>query len=453
MQKNGTKGRMLSIAAVALLALAVVPVLASTASAATVAPAASPTSTEWAYGGQGWSAGGITAGRASLTWNASAGAVVIYNATSTGPNTTELSAIRTVAVTISASFSAPYTSWAYHLKAVEIDRAYANLTNASTVTLANTSVVPALGLLNASLHANASLQASLVGKVANLTASDYLNVSGWARAAVDFSPSLGLFPLNLSGVTSWTSAATATGNAAWNLTWNFADHGWNGTSASKSGNVSGTWTTTTAVALFGHVGGTYAKWIDHRLRTAIALGLSGPFDLYAGVLLVPHAFDLFGGGVTAYAGSGMGATAVTSEYLFVSSQGRHLNAQSVSAGNFSAGTANPSTITLPSTGMQPAVSPAAGSSGATVWEQPESPAAAQSQASCLEFGCGSGAKPLSLALPILIVGVVAVVAIALILSRRSKGGQAADTPLSAQPAGGPTMPTRVDPSGPARPPQ
>lgn len=458
MKTNGTKARVLSIAAVALMALAVVPLLASSASAATVATGPVPaagTSPEWAYGGQGWSAGGVTIGGGNLTWNASVAAVVIYKATNTSSTTTELSANRTVAVTIAATYTGTAASWTYHLKAVETDAADANITNASSVTLPNLTKVPALGILNASLRSNVSLQASLVGVAGTKMMSDYLNVSGWAHAQVVFTPSLGLIPLNLTGLTSWGSAANASGSAAWNVSWAFANHGWNGTSEDLSGDINGTWSTTTEVILVGHVAGTYSRWVDHRLRTAVGLSLSGPFDLYAGVLLVPHAFDLFGGGVHAYAGAGVGATAVTSEYLFVTNGPRHLSVESVTAANLTAGTSTPTAYTTNGGGEVPAASPSAATADPTVWEQPESPAAAQSQAHCLQFGCPSSSNPLGgLFVPIAVAAVAAVVAVALVLGRRSRGrgGQRADIPLSAQARVGPTPPTGVEPAGSVRPP-
>jgi hypothetical protein len=459
MQMNGTKRRMLSITAVALMALMVVPLFASSASATAVAPstlASSGKSAEWAFGGEGWAGGGISGGLTTLTWNASAGAVVIFNATNTSASTIELTASRTVVVAVSATYTAPGTSWAYNFKVVELDKAYVNLSTVSTVTLTNKTVVPALGVLNASVQANASLKASLVGVVGNKSTSDLLNVSGWAWAKVAFDPSLGLVPLNLTGVTGWHSWANASGSAAWNLTWAYVDHGWNGTTGIYSGNISGTWSKTTMVVLFGRVAGTYAKWVDHRLRTAVILGLSGPFDLYSGFLLIPHDFDLFGGGVTAYAGAGVGATAVTSEYLFVTNGPRYLWAGSVSAANMTAGAPTPTTLAVATGGAMPAVLPSSsGSANPTVWEQPESPSAAQNQAYCLQFGCSSGAKPLGgLVLLGGIVGVAAVVAIALVLRQRSRGrrGQPAGAPISAPPSAGPTPPTGANPPGPAPPP-
>ena len=451
MQNRGTKGRLLSVAAVALLALAVVPALAVSASASATPLAANPAagaSREWAYGGEGWNAGGITVGPASLTWNASAGAVVIYNATNTSATTTELTATRTVMERLTATYSAPKVSWTYQFKVLEVDHAYANLTDQANVTLTNLSVVPALGLENASIHGNVTLAASLVGHTPNGSVSDYLNVSGWADAQVAFAPALGLVPLNLTGVTGWESTADATGSAAWNISWAFQNHGWNGTSRNASGYISGTWSTATAVTLFGHIAGTYARWVDHRLRTALALGLTGPFDLYAGIFLVPHGFDLFGGGTEAYAGSGLGTTVTTTGYVFVSNGPRYLYAASFSAANFTAGTSTPDAYAI-SSGAGPAATPAAGADP-TVWEQPESLAAAQGQQNCFVTGCPSTSNPLGgLLLPLAIAGLAVAVIVGVVLSRRSRGpgGKVADTPLGSTSAAmstapmGPTPPT------------
>jgi hypothetical protein len=267
--------RLASIAAVSVLALALLPMVSSTASAASVGATSTGTAT-WAYGGHNSSSNGsVPLGKATLSWNDTAGVYLIYNATATGPNTTELTATRTVVVSVSLSLTSPLANWTYQYKAAEDDRGFANVTNASaTVQLSNGTTVAALGLLNASLLANVTVQASLVGASGNHSVSDYLNVSGWANAHVGFSPTLGLIPLNLTGVTGWSSSSQASGNAAWNVSWSYQNHGWNGTSASHSGDFNGTWSAMTDVTLRGAVFGPSAVWNDHRARTGIGLALS-----------------------------------------------------------------------------------------------------------------------------------------------------------------------------------
>jgi len=459
MTTNGRKSKLATIGAVALLAVAIVPMLAASAGASTLGPSAASTSArsgEWAYGGEGWNSGGLQIGASTLTWNSSAGVDVIYNATNTSANTTELTATRTVVVSVTATYTGPAASWAYSFKAVEDDLAYANLTNASSVTLANSSVVSAIGLLNASLLANASVRASLVGTSGNQSVGDYLNVTGWAKAHVAFSPSLGLVPLNLTGVSSWSSQATASGNAAWNVSWSYVNHGWNGTKASHQGDFNGTWSTTTLVTLYGRIAGNYSGWSDHRLRTAVGLSVDGPFDLYAGVLLVPHGFDVFHGAAANYAGAGMGAGTVTNENLYLST-GR-VTARSFTAESLATGASTPVAYTTGSAGASPAVTGAANAppSGETVWAQPESPSAAASQANCLQYGCSGGSGPLGkLLVPLVVVGLAAVVAVAVVVGLRSRGrgGRKADIPLAPANVYAPAPPTGTGPAGPGNPPQ
>ncbi|HTT16511.1 MAG TPA: hypothetical protein VMH49_04040 [Thermoplasmata archaeon] len=463
METNGRhKYGLATIAVATLVALTIVPALAATASAASVGPAATPAlsgSGSWAYGGEASGTFGLKVGAIHYDLDAAAGLDVVYNSTNTSANTTELTATRTVVVTISETFSGPRANWAYQFKLAEDDVAIANVTDLATVTLANGSVVPALGLLNASLHANVTLAASLVGTTANGSMSDYLNASGYANAHVVLAPALGLVPLNLTNVTSWSASAMATGSADWNISWSWVDHGWNGTSASHSGSIAGTWSAATEVTLYGHVGHPYAGWHDHRARTAVEIGLTGPFDLYAGFLLVPHGFDLFGGGSSTLGAAGLGSGAATSEGVFLNHAG-HVTARSVTAGNLSAGASAPygASVAL-ATGAAPTV---ASSPGTTVWAQPMSPSAAKSQASCLQYGTGCASTPRSLGGLIVllgIAGVAAVVGTVLVLSRRGRGGKPAptsvDTPLAVTPPTTPmppTPPTGVVPaSGPVSP--
>jgi hypothetical protein len=459
MRTNGTKTRLATISVAALMALAVVPVLAASASAAaapaSVVPAAG-SSGAWAYGGQGYSSGKISLGPESLSWNASATVDVVYNATNTTPNITEVKVTRTVVVSVAASYAAPNVSWNYNFKAAEDDQAYANLTDAATVTAQPSGTnVTALGLMNASLHANASVVASLVGSKDGQTASAYLNASGWAKAQVALTPALGLIPLNLTGISSWTSSAMAAGSAAWNLSWSWVDHDFNGTGGSRSGDVNGTWSTATEVTLNGGVAPSAFVWSDHRARTAIGLATTGPFDLHGGFVLVPHGFDLFGGAnARGFGDTGVGSTVIASEYIYVNAG--PVSARSVTAANLTASAQAPTAL-APS-GDSPAAEPQADSPTPTVWAQPMSPSAAEHQATCAQYGCAASPGLLGqLVLPLAIAGVVAVAAIALIAARRPRKGTAADVPLGAAPIGAAavTPPTGMgsDPTPGPLPPQ
>lgn len=440
MSANGPRTKLASIAAAALVALAIVPALAATAGAAPMAAApAAPSgpSSAWAYGGQGWGSGGLTVGPVTYAWNASFGGVVIFNATNTSNTTTMLHASRTVGVWINASYAGPNLSLAYHYHALEVDNAYANVTTAATVTLANASVVPALGILNASANAKAGLQASVTGTMGNESADAYLNVTGTAQAALAFSPALGLIPLNLTGVSSWAASAMVSGNASWNLGWNWSAHGWNGTTASGSNATGGNWSTATEVTVTGHLVGVSTRFADHHPRLAILLGFSGPFDLYDGFVLIPHGFDLFGAGGRVFGSHALGASAIASEYVFVN-EGR-VAPQSISAANATLGgsVAIPTALTTGGGATSPAASPSA-TPGATLWMQPETPSAAQAQANCLQFGC-SGTASLGLLAPIAVAAaaIAAVVGVVAWRSRRRR----------APPAATATSPSAVSPAG------
>ena len=466
MHPNGRTTTKLAVAtATALLALMIVPAFASSASAAPIAPSAAAAATgEWAYGGEGTYAASHTLGPISYAVHATAGLDVILNATNTSANVTELTASRTLVVTVSETYTGPLSSWAYGFKFAEDDFASANVTNAANVTLSGGASVPALGLLNASLHGNVSLAAYLTGSSGGRTMSDYLNASGWARGQVSMAPALGIVPLNLSGVSSWHAMALATGSAAWNVTWNLADHGWNATTTNAGGSINGTWTATTDVFLYGHVAGNSTRWSDHRPRTAVGFLLTGahrspgPFELYGGFFLLPSGFDLLHGSANAVTTAGLGSSTIAASYVYLSHRD-HLTARSASAANLTTGASTPYGAATVVTGAVPASS----SPGTTVWAQPMSPQAASSQANCLQFGTGCPATPKTLGGLFLALGlaaVVAVVAAVLVLGRRAGGrtppAHRADTPLVAAPGTLPYAPTPPSGTptgnGPARPP-
>ncbi len=414
MRKNGNRNglRLTVMGLSALVALALVPGLAGAAYAAPAGPnslaASAVTYSSWAYGGQNGSSGSVHAGSTSVTWSTSVGIVVIFNATNTSANTTLVHATRTVVVTVSAQVSGTAGTLTYNYRAVENDVFYANLTDQARVTLSGTGAsVAALGLLNASAKAVASLQESAVYHAGGLSGSAFFNATGTARVAVHLTPALGLIPLNLTGVTAWSSSATAFPSATWNLTWLWTTHNWNGTSSSGNGSYPGSWSSMFTLYLYGHVDGRSAMFHDHLARTGVHLGLgSGPFVLYDGFLLVPAAFDFLSG--SAHLGSNsLGASSFTSEDLFL---GRGpVAARAVTAANATVA-ASPMMAMATSTsgGPSPAALPSStGAPGATVWAQPESPSAAATQANCLQFGCAGPASNGALVL-LAAVGAVAV---------------------------------------------
>lgn len=377
-----------TVGAVLALALVALPAL-SGAAAATSTPAVVPLAggAAWAYGGEGWSNNTVIVGNATITWDAMFGWAVVFNATPEPNNVTLVQEQRTVGISIRASYTGPDSTLSYHYHGQEVDTAFANLTNASTVYVAG-APVPALGLLNASATVNASIQESVSLTAHGATRSGALDVSGFARASVGFAPSLGLVPLNLSGVSLWNSSAVATPNASWNVQWSWNDQGYNGTIGSGTGARSGNLSASAPVTLTGMVVPARHGFLDHKPRVAIVLVIQGPFDVHDGYVLVPHDFDLFGDASHAYDSLELGSAAVSSETLFESPGPGGPQATAADT-TFGASNSAVSAMATPLSGPAPAAAP---SPGATIQGQPMSVPAAESLAKALTEGPGAVAK-------------------------------------------------------------
>lgn len=401
--KQALKRRIVASSSTVLVVLGLLVAFAGSASAAPLAPDGAAT-VAWAYGGQNTTNGSATFGNVSVSWSLSLGDVLIFNATPTGPTTTELSAQRTVGIAIHVTASAPGASLAFDYRATEVDRAYANLTNASTVYVGG-HAVPALGLDNSSFHGTASLAESLVASAAGQQVSGYLNVSADARSSVQFAPALGLIPLNLSGNPMWNSTATASPNASWSIGFDYALHGLNNSSGAGSASTNGSWNATGPVFLTGAVLPVYhwPAFRDHAPRLAIVLVVSGPMDLYDGFVVIPHAFDLFGGAPHHFDADSMSTVAFSHERLFLSPG--HVRASALTAATDQVGAA----AVVGASGPM-AAAPNGYATGVAM--QPESVAQAQAQSHCVASGCPAGATPFLHGLGglVLVGGLIAAVA-------------------------------------------
>ena len=309
-------------------------------------------SSQWAYGGQGWSNWSFTFGNLTVTHNASFGWTVIFTEISnktTGVTTLEEQ--RTLGVTVWTNLTKPNVTAAYFDHVVELDGAFANVTNQSTVYV-NDQPVPALGILNASVAACGAIEQTL--KVTNQTTTRMasLNVSEMAEASVAFTPSLGLVPLNLTGVREWNSSSTASFDASWNISYAFTTLNGGSGNASKAGTLGGT----AQVDLFGSRCRVGHAFSDHQSRSGVNLALQGPFNAYDGFILVPRSFDLFGTAPQVYDSYGFGSAGISSESLYLSAR----------PGGFAV-TAADQSFTGPQT---TAVPQASGPSATTVYGQP-----------------------------------------------------------------------------------
>jgi len=388
MSGNGsTKGRWMAGGAAVLVVVALLAGFVGVASAAPVTPSASAT-TAWAYGGTNSSSGTLKIGDTVITWNVTVAVDVIFNATPTVANTTAIQVQRTIAVDVLLTVTSPNLTGSFSVKGLEVDNGYANVTNASQVDASGT-MVPALGLINSSVSAKASLNEALVGARDNASAFAYFNVSGAAHGAVDFTPALGLIPLNLTGISSWNSTAIAHPSANWNFSYNYAYRGWNGTNGKGAATRIGAWNATGPVNLTGQVLSLPAAHFgDHAARTAILLMVTGPADLYDGFLIIPHGFDLFGGQRQVFDYASLSTSTITGDVVFVTAG--HLHVMSFSAARVSFTSSDPPVTTATSSsGPVPATAPLSAGQGGSVLAQPESVSAAESQAHCLQFGCGS----------------------------------------------------------------
>jgi hypothetical protein len=469
---GGAKGWLVLSAVAALVAIALVPTVAGTASASPAPAATVDPSNQWAYGGVGYSNNTIEAGSATLTWNASFGWVVIFTKTSTGPNTTEIEEQRTVGIDLTATYSGPYGSAMYSYHGQEVDVAFANLTNASSVYInGGTTQVPALGLINDSTFVSGKIAESISLTHLGVTKSASLNVMGTAHVAATFTPALGLIPLNLTGVNEWNSSATITPVGVWNITWAWANNGFGNTTGSGSGSANGTAGVTGTVYLTGYDAvRTFPVPVfpDHMVRTSIILVVEGPrgnFAVYDGFILQPWAFSLFGAGVGhGYDADAYGSAEISAQALYVSSGpgGPQVTAGATTFGASTAGVSD-----LAATTTQAGPSPAAAASpGTTVQGAPMSVAQAQGLSNQLTGGNAAASGPLSLGLIVVVAGlaVVAVVGSVAVIEWRSYarrrarkglvGGYAESWSNGVPPAAaGPAPPTGTvgAPSGPSVP--
>ncbi len=401
-----------------LVAVAIVPALSGAANAASVTPATSANpANQWAYGGQGWSNGTVQLGNTTINWSAMYGWTVVFTVTPTASGVWMIEEQRTIAATVSASATGPVRSIVYHFHTQEADTGFANVTNGSSVYV-NGSAVPALGILNASASLQGATEQSVTQTAGSLSRSAYLNITRSGEFAVAFSPSLGLIPLNLTGVNQWNSTATETGAGAWTIAWNWSDQGYNGTVKSGSGSDNGSLNGSATVSVTGYKVGLTHPFTDGKSRVGIVLIFQGPFNGYDGFLLVPRAFDPWGAAAMPYSSLALGTTAVSSEHLYVSPGAF---GPSVTAADQTFGSSDSAVSAGPAS--QP---------GSTVQGEPMSVAQAQSIAHGLTSTPSStGSSPaaggslllvgVGIAVIAVVVGAVGVISLRSYNRRRSKG--------------------------------
>ncbi|HZY91912.1 MAG TPA: hypothetical protein VFG07_03940 [Thermoplasmata archaeon] len=433
---------------VALMALLIVPALAAPVQASSVS-LATGTSQQWAYGGAKWVNTSLILPNATVTEQSFFGWDVVFTATNTSLTTQAWEAARTMAGYFYVNFTGPSSHGNLSITGWEKDTGFANLTSAASVDQ-NGSAVPAVGLQNASFENAANLKESLAVTLASGpitgTASDSLTVNGAAHGTVQFTPALGLVPLNLTNGSRWNSSATYSAAGGWGASYTVSHTPFNGTPSSATFNTSGGLTATGSVQLYGADLGTVT--LRNGLTVpVVAVVWNGPFDDVDGVILIPHDFDMFGNGGHAWDHEGLGVESVATDDLDVhlSADHRHMNVVAA-ASSFGSGATTLPVSAAVSSGAGPTAL-ASSTSPTVVQAQPEDVAQAQQNAACLTGGCaGSGpARSLfGLVVGLAVLGAAIACLVGLVLYlRQRRGGRGPTTPTPPPGATGVSPPGEV----------
>ena len=436
MSRMGRMGGTLGVAGLALMALLVAPALAAPAQVSP-APLAAGNSQQWAYGAEKWVNTTILLPNATVTERAFFGWDVVFTATNTSPSTQAWEAQRTMAGYFYLNYSATNSAGSLGVRGWEVDAGFANLTSTGSVT-ENGSSVAAVGLQNASFENAANLTESMAFNVSHGPMSGHmalgLDVAGAAHGSVQFTPALGLVPLNVSAGDRWNSSAAFAAAGGWSSRYTVLHTPFNGSSSSISFNVSAGVSSSGTVQIYGADLGnlTLANGVT---VPEIALVWSGPFDDVDGVILIPHDFDMFGDGSHAWDHEGLGTESVGTSDLDV-----HLGLDHHMTVVAAASSYGPAATSYPVATSGP--TPMASSSTPTVVQaQPEAVPQAQQNSACLTGACASAVPNHSMVGLYVVLGVLGAIVIGLVglavLLRLRRGGRGPSgaAPIGVPPAG------------------
>jgi hypothetical protein len=361
---------------------------------------------------------------------------------SAGPNTFELDVHEVEGIYITIEFckptcQAPVQFANLTLRSWEITNAWANFTTNGTVN-ENGTTVPAIALMNvnSSVQANltertfSALRATPFGPV--LDRSKYFTVAASTQATIDFTPALGVMPLNLLGLTpssaNWTSesAFSATGSIRAVYFWAF--HGplvgnvsagptlYADTFAPK-GNVtlSGGFASSAGIPLPGV--GTFP---------AIRLSVGGPFTLGEGPILMLGTAFFVGGASNPWATNQASDTTASIAAIDAKPYYDGRFGLAATSRTYSVSSANPANLSQPQSNGSGSTSMARSPLGTeTLQGEPESVADVQSNTQCLTTGHGcptSGGSLRALLAPalaaVVVAGAVGLIVAVVIADRR-----------------------------------
>ncbi len=462
------------VVAMTLAMLLAVPVFAAPISApaaasgltTSVATASGSNVQQWAYGGSKTISGDVTVTGANgtgfeLQYHAFYGWTVVFTQTNNSTNSGfQIEAQRTAAAQLDVELCTPNcasATWTgnYTASATQTATAFGNFTRDGTVYL-DGAPVSALGILNASGQTAQVLHSELTVTGPAQTRHWYFNVSASAEAQVTFSPELGLIPYNVQPGDSWNSSSAYNFSGSYDLTWSFL-----GPHTSAGSTVSKTLASTGTVDLQADYNQAFTL-ANHELTHILVMSLSGgPFDVYDGVIILPHSGNVFNGDPSAVGGQGLGvAPSASTAAVDYDSSGGHLGIDAAST-NFVPASAG----SLPVSSFTTAAS---STSGGDVQAQPMTVKAADACASSLLSGgtCATSSGGLltqlfhSTAFEVvaLVLGVVVLVAVlAAAVGRRPRAPPPVRVPATASgtvPAGASGQlapPPRAPPQQPSDP--
>jgi hypothetical protein len=428
---------LLTIASLAVLTALALPAFAGAAGASPIVPLAGGASQQWAYGGQHWWNNTVTFGNGTFTTRAYFGEQVVLTATNTSSTTREFEGVRTVGESFYAQYCRPNCSSAVDSANLSLNgwqqlTAFVNLTTAATVyemvsSNGSTTVVgvPALGINNASSSTRGDLTESYaLVRGTHAGAHGALDVNRKASMAITFSPALGLVPWNVTKGTTWNSSSTFDATGGWNDTYTYTDT-LRGITTSSSSNSSGTVSHSGTEGLRGRDLGNVTLR-NGMNATVIVLGYLGPFAFGDGLFLTTPTADLFGGMAVGWSSHAFASAVLsTSDVDLVVDHSARTVVPAAASATASVGSSALGAASVQGSSGLSVGGPAPPDSGATVQEQPESPAAAQQASQCLVGGCtASSSSAAGMGVLLIAVAAVAVVAVAagvgLVLVRRPR---------------------------------
>ncbi|HEV2317764.1 MAG TPA: hypothetical protein VGV89_09375 [Thermoplasmata archaeon] len=443
-----TVGHRSVVASLAAVGVALVVVLAlpglvlAAAPPGSARPASGTSEVLWAYGAtKNLSITATYGHNASYSITGWFGYHVILTQTNLSSTQFMLELNRTMGFVYDAAFCAPVcgstarVSANITMRATDHEVGFANFTRAGSVYVNGTSV-RALAIQNsaAMLAANLTERSSISVVTPNGTVGGLMSMAAAAHAtaAIQFSPALGLIPLNTTAGEAWNSSSGFTAQGRATLTLSFSDKPARGTwqnitrSSSPSVNTSG------SVALFGTDDGAVTLR-NGNVVPVIVLHVVGPFVPREGVIWLPAGADLFDGASAAYASQSDGTVGASTDAVDWDSHGAtHVGLDASTTGftplpnAAAAGAVVP--VTTPTSPLTAATSVvgAATPAGSQIQGQPESVAQAQTGSQCIlggsclqspgSTGPGGGTSAPVTHLAGLFVAVVVVVALAGLLA-------------------------------------